>query len=131
VIVVDASALLDFMVLRGVSPGTEDLIAGQRLLHAPHLIETEMLHTLRRWCARGALETQDAEDAITRLHHLRLVYHDHAPLRWRVWQLRGRLTAYDATYVALAEAVRARLLTSDARLASAASDLVPTVLATG
>jgi len=129
-IVIDSSALLDFMVLRAVSPRADELIVGESQLHAPHLIETEMLHVLRRWWARRRLEAQRAEAALERLAHLRIVYHEHARLRWRVWQLRARLTAYDATYVALAELLKARLLTSDARLARAASELVPTVLAT-
>jgi predicted nucleic acid-binding protein len=129
-IVVDSSALLDFMVLRAVSSRVDELIVTERVLHAPHLIETEMLHVLRRWCARGRLETQKAEAALERLTQLRLVYHEHGQLRWRVWQLRAGFTAYDATYVALAELLRARLLTSDARLFRAAAGLVPTELAT-
>jgi predicted nucleic acid-binding protein len=43
----------------------------------------------------------------------------HDCLLWRVWKLRHNLTAYDAVYVALAEALGASLVTRDASIAAA------------
>lgn len=74
---------------------------------------------MRRWVARDWLALARAEIALKDLADLPLVYHDHKPLRARVWALRERMSAYDATYVALAEALDATLLTTDTRLARA------------
>lgn len=94
-------------------------LAPGELLHAPHLIDVEIAQTLRRFHLAGSLDAARAEMALDALVDLRLVRHGHAPLLRRVWQLRGNLSAYDAMYVALAEALGAPLLTMDRRLSSA------------
>jgi len=127
VIVIDASALVDLLLNRPTAAGTTAALAGRRSLHAPHLIHTEVLHALRRWVGRGDLGGARAETALGDLRDLPLVPHGHAPLTERVWALRERLSAYDATYVALAEALDATLITADGRLARAARPLVPIV----
>jgi predicted nucleic acid-binding protein len=88
-------------------------------LHAPHLLDVEVLHALRRAARGGTIDTRTAGRAIRRLRSLRLTKYPHGPLLRRVWQLREHLTAYDATYVALAERLGARLVTRDARLSRA------------
>lgn len=126
-IVLDASALIDLLLRRPTASKTEEAIGHGRAIQAPHLVETEVLHVLRRWVAREWLPLPRAETALTDLDDLPLVHHDHRPLRARVWGLRERMSAYDATYVSLAEALDATLVTADRRLARAAGGLVATV----
>jgi len=84
-----------------------------------------VLHALRRWVLRGSVDAARAQRALDSLAELPLVRYAHRPLSPRVWSLRDRLSAYDATYVALAEGLEATLLTSDARLERGAAGLVP------
>lgn len=126
-IVADASALIDLLLDRAGAVATIEAIGERRAIHVPHLAETEVLHALRRWVAGRQLEVERAEGALEDLGELPVVYHAHSPLRERVWALRDRLTAYDATYVALAEALDATLVTADGRLARAAGELVPMI----
>jgi predicted nucleic acid-binding protein len=119
-LVVDTSA-----VLEALAAGAADSVLLERLsqdgdLHAPHLIDTEVLHALRRMVMRNAIDEARADDARTDFAQLPLVRYPHKPLSDRVWELRDNLTAYDATFVALAEALAVPLITCDARLASAA-----------
>ena len=115
-LVLDASALL-----RALLPGTDpDLIArlgSDRDLHAPHLLDLEIVSALRRLNRSRRLSADRARDALTDLSDLNLTRYPHELLLPRIWQLRENLTAYDAAYVALAEALEAPLLTADARLA--------------
>ena len=74
---------------------------------------------LRRYERAGELSTGRAHAAVTDLGDLPLQRYQHAPLLPRMWELRLNLTGYDAAYVALAEVLRAPLVTADARLASA------------
>jgi len=115
VIVLDASAVLELLLgtARGRSVATR--IADPALgLHAPHLIDVEVAQALRRYVREGDLGADTAMAALQDLER-----HPHEPLLDRVWALRGNLTAYDATYVALAEALGSVLLTCDAKLARA------------
>jgi predicted nucleic acid-binding protein len=118
VIVLDASAIVELLL------GTErGRIVGARIadptqaLHVPHLVDVEIVHALRRYVQAGDLDPTSARDALAVLHDLDVERHSHEPLLDRVWALRGNLTTYDAVYVALAEALDAKLLTCDARLA--------------
>jgi predicted nucleic acid-binding protein len=88
-------------------------------LHAPHLLDLEVLHVLRRFERRGILEPSRAAEAVEDLLDLPLTRYPHDALAGRIWELRGGITAYDAAYVALAEALGAPLLTRDAALAAA------------
>jgi predicted nucleic acid-binding protein len=122
VIVLDASVLTDLLLGR---PGTLNALdrelAGheQEPLHAPELVEPETLNALRSLVRGRAITDRRADEAIADLDRLRLIRYPHAPLRERTWSLRHNLTAYDATYVALAEALDGSvLLTSDRGLAT-------------
>ncbi len=126
-IVVDASALLDLLLRRPGSADIDTALEGELLIHAPHLLDTEVLHALRRWCGQGRLPLARAEAALEVMGELALERYAHAPFSRRVWSLRDRLSAYDATYVALAESLDAQLVTSDARLARGAEGLVDVV----
>ena len=88
-------------------------------LHAPHLLDVEVAQALRRYVRDGDLDSAAAEAALGDLRALDLRRHAHEPLLGRVWTLRNNLTAYDAVYVALAEALDAALLTCDGRLTRA------------
>jgi predicted nucleic acid-binding protein len=117
VIVVDASVVIDFLLGRAEAiAAVRGDIGEHEPLHAPELVEPETLNALRRLASRGAISERRAEEAVLDLVDLRLVRYPHAPLRARVWELRNELTAYDATYLALAEALECDLLTGDAAL---------------
>jgi predicted nucleic acid-binding protein len=123
-IVIDASVLTDFLLgrpetLSAVESELEDL--EHEPLHAPELIEPETLNALRRLARSGAVTVQRAGEAAADLANTRLMRYPHAPLRERVWALRDSLTAYDACYLALAEALDdPLLLTADSGLATVA-----------
>lgn len=85
----------------------------------PHLADSEVASALRAQVRRGDLETSAAELALDRWAHLGLHRIAAVGLLPRIWQLRDNLTAYDATYVALAESLACELVTADARLAQA------------
>lgn len=90
-----------------------------QVIHAPHLLDVEVVQALRRLEAAGAIDARRGREALEDLNLLRLVRHPHAPLLDRMWAMRHNLTAYDALYVALAEVLDAPLVTTDRRLASA------------
>lgn len=126
-IVTDASALVDLLLDRSGAATTSAALAEERVIHAPHLIETEVLHALRRWVRASEIPKGRADAALTDLAELPVVHHAHAPLNPRVWALRDRFSAYDATYVALAEVLEAKLITADRRLARGAGELVAVI----
>jgi predicted nucleic acid-binding protein len=123
-IVSDASVLTDFLLGRPEAlSAVESELAGREHepLHAPELIEPETLNALRRLARSGAVTVQRAGEAAADLANARLMRYPHAPLRERVWALRDSLTAYDACYLALAEALdEPVLLTADSGLATVA-----------
>jgi len=88
-------------------------------VHVPHLAVIETASVLRGLVQGSKLTETRAQAALQDLVELPLVRHPHEPLLQRVWQLRSNLTAYDAAYVALAEALDAPLVTCDARLGRA------------
>ena len=113
--VVDAGIVID--VLTGV---IDPARLGSELLAAPHLLDSEVLHVLRAMVMRGILSEEQGATALDAFMLLALTRFPADPLRPRMWELRHNLSAYDATYVALAERVGATaLLTTDARLATA------------
>jgi predicted nucleic acid-binding protein len=118
--VIDASALVEVLLNR---PSGERLAHRLRdpdeTLHAPHLIDLEVAQTLRRYESTGEMSPDRARHALLLFVQMPIERHAHWPLLDRVWELRRNLTAYDAAYVALAEALDAPLLTCDRALASA------------
>ncbi len=123
-IVADASALVDLLLARPCAVRIARALQPEPLIHAPHLVDTEVLHALRRWVRAAELTDERAREALADLAALPMARHPHAPLSDRVWSLRERLSAYDATYVALAEGLDATLVTADGRLARGAAGLV-------
>lgn len=88
-------------------------------LHAPHLIDLEVAHVLRKLNLRRILSDVRARQALADLEGLGIVRHEHDIFLPRIWALRATLTAYDAAYVALAETLNAPLITLDRKLARA------------
>jgi predicted nucleic acid-binding protein len=120
VIVVDASALLEALLRTPAADAVERrLFDARQTLHAPHLLDVEVAQVIRRYTTAGAIDAERGRAALADLADLPLHRYPHDFLLQRVWELRNNLTAYDAVYVALAEALDAPLLTRDQRLAAA------------
>jgi predicted nucleic acid-binding protein len=119
-IVADASLLVEVLLQTPVGAvGRERLLASGDTVHAPHLIDVEVTQALRRHANRGRISRDQADRAIANLRRFPMARYGHEILLDRIWQLRDNLTAYDACYVALAEALDATLLTCDGPLARA------------
>ncbi len=124
-IVVDASSVVEILLHRP----NADAVASRLLdfdepLHAPHLVDIEVAHTLRRYALLGEISADHGRMLIGTLGDLPIRRHPHRDLLPRVWELRRNFAAYDASYVALAELLDASLLTLDRRLAAAAASHV-------
>jgi len=113
--VVDASAALSAMLNAG--PARRALVSER--LHAPHLIDPEVANGLRRTVTAQQMEADAAWSALDTWRRLGMTRYAMFPLLDRVWELRENVSAYDASYVALAELLDCSLLTADARLGRA------------
>lgn len=114
-IVVDASAALSALLNAG--PAREQL-AGEQL-HVPHLIDSEVANGMRRQVTAGSVTADQAWAALDTWRRLGIVRYPVTTLLERIWQLRDNMSAYDASYVALAEALGCSVVTADARLSRA------------
>lgn len=114
-IVVDASAA----VLGLLGDGDARRRLATERLAAPHLVDAELLHTVGRQLRRGAIEAAHASQAVRTWQRLGVQRFPVVGMLDRVWELRHNVTAYDATYVALAEELECPLLTADRRLVGA------------
>ncbi len=120
-IVVDASAMLEVLLRTPASAAAEQrLFDPGETVHAPHLLDVEVAQVVRRYALTGQVDQERCRMALDDLAEFPLRRYPHDVLLPRVWELRNNLTAYDAVYVALAEALDAPLVTRDQRLASAA-----------
>jgi predicted nucleic acid-binding protein len=88
-------------------------------VHIPYLIDSEVVSALRRQMTSGSISAEFGRSALQVWGALGLFRYGAVGLLERVWELRDNLTAYDATYVALAEHLDAPLVTLDARIAGA------------
>jgi predicted nucleic acid-binding protein len=116
-LVLDASIVLELILRtpKGALASKMILHAGEEL-HAPHVIDIELTHTLRRMVREKELEADAAEKSLDDFLDITLTRHAHTEFLSTIWSLRNALSAYDAVYVALAESVAAPLLTCDGRL---------------
>ena len=114
-IVVDASAALSALL----NAGAARTLLGAEQLHVPHLIDSEITNVLRRHVARQQVLPADGWTAVNTWRRLGITRHPVFALLDRVWELRENLSAYDATYVALAETLDCALVTADGRLSRA------------
>lgn len=117
-IVADASAIVELLLQR---PGSDAIarrpLTGQEPLAAPSLLDLEVASVLRRYWLSGAITAERGEESLELLGALPLARYSHEDLLARIWEWRANLTAYDAAYVALAEALEAPLVTCDGKLA--------------
>lgn len=118
-IVLDASCLVEVLLQSGDVAAVETRMRRARGLHAPEVIDLEVLQVLRRLVAGRVLPADRAGMAIGALERLALRRWPHGMLRRRIWALRANLTAHDAAYVALAERLACPMVTRDAKLARA------------
>jgi predicted nucleic acid-binding protein len=123
-LVVDASAVAELLLGRPAGAAVADQLREHDFdLHAPHLLDVEVLSALRRVVAAGDASAERAGEAVADLLDLPIERYGHDALVPRIWELREHFTSYDSTYLALAEAISedgAPLLTADARMARAA-----------
>jgi predicted nucleic acid-binding protein len=131
VLIVETSAVVAALVARPPNQALVDRLRTDGDLHAPHLLDVELLHALRGLVLAGHLSEDRAADARADFTDLTVVRYGHGALADRSWQLRHGLTAYDATFVALAEALNVPLVTCDARLADAPGNRAVTELYEG
>lgn len=120
-LVLDASAVVAILLdpSNKADPVRERVESPGESIHVPHLLDLEVAHVLRRHALQDKLTSQRSTEALKDFANIRMIRYPHTPFLERVWYLRDNLTAYDAAYVALAEALDAPLLTRDARLARA------------
>lgn len=117
--VVDASVVVAALVDGGAAGAWAEQLLGRQPLLAPHLLPVECANVLRRAALAGALSRDVAAQAHADLTQLRVELVPYEPFAARVWELGDNLTAYDAWYVAVAEAFQTPLATLDRRMARA------------
>jgi predicted nucleic acid-binding protein len=120
--VVDASALVEYLAGLGRGERVAAVVEEHDDLHLPGIAAVEAASALRGLVRRGQLDEARARLALDDLTAFPAERWPAEPLLARMWELRGTLSAYDATYVALAEALGADLVTCDERLGRAAGD---------
>lgn len=115
--VVDASVLVELLTMSPLGQRAVEHVRAAAPLHLPHLADVESLSVVRGLAAGGVIAAERGAQALADLR-------DFPAQRWpahmlfeRMWELRDNVTAYDAAYVALAEALGARLITADRKLA--------------
>ena len=118
--VIDASAAIELLLdtARGRRL-SERLDAGAPEIQVPHLVDLEIAQVLRRYVRRGTVSADQGAEALRHWRSLQLERYEHRRFLSRVWELRDNVSAYDAVYVALAEALSTVLVTADRKLAGA------------
>jgi predicted nucleic acid-binding protein len=119
--VADASVIVAYLLGEATEAERRAMLGD---VHAPALLDAEATQTLRGLSRAGKIDLETAELARTELGQLAVRRYPDAPLLRRCWELRDACSTYDALYVALAEALDAKLVTRDARLARGVAHLV-------
>ena|SRR3712207_5749393 len=116
-IVLDASAAVEMLIHGPVSDALRRALSdSNETLIAPHLLDIEVISAFRNLAIGRRIEATRVADFMDELRTLPLSRLDHTPLLDRIWELRQNFTAYDAAYIALAEAMEAVLYTCDDKL---------------
>lgn len=117
-IVADSSAVVEVLLNTPSGLDIRRRFELEEAIHVPHLLDLEVLQVLRRYDRTSAFDAQRMDEALQDYEDLPLRRHSHRVLLPRIWELRHNLTAYDATYLALAEALDAPLITRDRAFAN-------------
>lgn len=118
-IVADASAILEVLLnTPRAAEMSKLLLVEAETIHAPDLVDIEVLQVLRRYVSTATLNNVRAGEAIQDYLALGLKRYAHQALLGRIWELRHNFTAYDAAYIALAEGLQVPLVTCDRTMAS-------------
>ena len=116
-IVLDASVVVELLINGALADSIRDELAGRdESFLVPHLLDVEVTSAIRRLVAGQRIDPQRCEKILAGLAALPAERYSHTPLLGRIWELRHNFTAYDATYIALAEATHSVLYTCDDRL---------------
>ncbi len=115
-LVVDASCLYEVLTGTPRSEVIRERLAADADHGAPHIVDVEVLSVIRRHLMLGRLDATAAQQAVDDLRDWPAERFGHRSLLERAWELRTKVRAWDAMYVGLAEALRATLITTDARL---------------
>jgi predicted nucleic acid-binding protein len=119
-IVIDSSAIIEWLLQTTAGRRIQLRVGlGSNRLYAPHVLDLEVAHVLRRLVRERTIPARHADEAIAVLRDFPITRHPHTTYLPRIWEHRHTLSAYDAAYVVLAEALGATLITRDARLAAA------------
>jgi len=118
--VVDCSLVVDALSAREGDDMLRQRLSAPRTLHAPHHLDVEVASTVRGLAAGLKITDHRGEQMLADYSRLRITRHPVWPYLPRMWELRHNLGAYDATYIALAEALGCELLTGDVKLKNAA-----------
>jgi predicted nucleic acid-binding protein len=121
VIVADASAIAELLLARPKAETIRNVLAEHTEIHVPEHFHVEVLSVLRRYSIRRELSELRAAEALAALEDLRTLTYPVIELASAIWELRARLTAYDAAYLALARQLDVPLITLDGGLAEAAA----------
>jgi predicted nucleic acid-binding protein len=117
VIVLDASVVVELLTNGGLADSIRNELAGRDdSFVVPHLIDVEVMSALRRLAAGHPIDSHRSRQFLAGLATLPAERYSHTPLIGRIWELRHNFTAYDATYIALAEGTHSVLFTCDANL---------------
>lgn len=116
-IVLDASVVVELLTGGPLADSLRRDLAGRDdSFIVPHLLDIEVVSAIRSLVAGHRIDSHATEQVLTGLAALPAERYAHTPLLGRIWELRHNFTAYDAVYIALAEATNSVLYTSDAKL---------------
>ncbi|MGD0000274.1 MAG: type II toxin-antitoxin system VapC family toxin [Bryobacteraceae bacterium] len=116
-IVLDASVVVELLINGSLADSIREELAGRDdSFIVPHLIDVEVMSALRRLAEGRRIDSHRSAQMLAALAELPAERYAHTPLIERIWQLRHNFTAYDAVYIALAEATGSVLYTCDEKL---------------
>ncbi len=118
-IVVDASIIIHILLDAQTKPEIIDTLESADGLMAPHLVDLEVLNSIRKQLNLKKITLQDAETALSDFESMTIDRRSTHMFSKRIWELRNNLTPYDASYVVLAEMTGLQFITRDARIANA------------
>jgi predicted nucleic acid-binding protein len=122
VIVADATAIVELLLAGERAEGVRSALEPHTEIHVPEHFHVEVISALRRYSIRKELSELRAAQALSTLSDLRAISYPVIEMLDELWELRDKLTAYDAAYLALAERLDVELLTLDGALAKAAAN---------